>query len=59
MSGIYACPYLKRPQSTIVHIKLVPPVRGLPSLVEAQTRIKLPRVLQLQSSSLWVADAAL
>ena len=44
-------------QSTTVHIKFVPPVSGLPSSIEAQTRIKLPRVLQLQSSSLRVTDA--
>ena len=59
MSTVYAWPYLKRPrQSTTVHI-FVPPVSGLLSSVEAQIRIKLPCVLQLQSSSLWVADAAL
>ena len=59
MSTVYAWPYLKRPrQSTTVHT-FVPPVSGLLSSVEAQIRIKLPHVLQLQSSSLWVANAAL
>ena len=59
MSTVYAWPYLKRPrQSTTVHI-FVLPVSGLPSLVEAQIRIKVPHVLQLQSSLLQVADAAL
>ena len=61
MSTIILCMacYLKQPrQSTTVHI-FVPAVSGLPSSVEAQIRIKLPRVLQLQSSSLRVADAAL
>ena len=44
---------------TTVHIKLVPPVSSLPLSVEAQTRINLPCVLQLQSSSLRLTDAAL
>ena len=43
-------------QSTTIHIKFVPPVSGLLSLVETQTST---RVLQLQSSLLWVPDAAL
>ena len=38
---------------------LVLPVSGLPSSLEAQIEIKLPRMLQLQSSLLRVADAAL
>ena len=46
-------------QSTTVDTKFVLPVSSLQLLVEAQTRIKSPRVLQLQSSSLQVADAAL
>ena len=59
MSTVYAWPYLKHLwQSTIVHI-FVPPVSGLLLSVEAQIRIKLPCVLQLQLSSLRVADAAL
>ena len=49
-------PYLKRPQP----LSIVPLVSGLPLMVvEAQTRIRLPRVCQLQSSSLRVTDAAL
>ena len=54
MSTIYAWSW----QSTTVHI-FVPPVSSLLLLVQAQIRIKLSRVLQLQLSSLWVADAAL
>ena len=45
---------LKRPQPLSI---FVPSVNGW-WLVEAQTRSKLPRVLQLQVSSLRVADAA-
>ena len=57
--SFYAWPYLKRPrQSTTVHI-FVPLVSGLLSSVQAQIRIKLPCMLQLQSSLLRVADAAL
>ena len=59
MSTIYAWPYLKRPrQSTTVHI-FVPPVSGLLLLLKAQIRIKLPCVLQLQSSLLRVTNDAL
>ena len=55
---IYARPYLMRPrQSTTIHI-FVLPVSKLPSSVQAQIRIKLPRVLQLQLFSLQVANAA-
>ena len=59
MSTVYAWPYLKQPQqSTTIHI-FVAPVSNLLSSVEAQIRIKLPRMLQLWSSSLRIADAAL
>ena len=43
MSAVYACRLCtaryqaEAAQSTIVHIKFVPPVRGLPLSVEAQT----------------------
>ena len=64
ISGVCECPlsmaYLKQPrQSVTVHIKFVPLVSGLLLSVEAQIRIKLPHMLQLQLSSLQVADAAL
>ena len=57
MSTVYAWPYLKQPwQSTTIHIFALL-VSG--SLVEAQIRIRMPRVFQLQSFSLRVANAAL
>ena len=48
MSADYAWPYLKATQSTTVHMKFVLPVSCLLSSVEAQTRIKLPRMFKLQ-----------
>ena len=56
MSTIYAWPYLKRPVNYRPYFFTAceRPVVA----VQAQIRIKLPRVLQLQSSSLRVTDAA-
>ena len=56
MSTIYAWPYLKRHQQSTTIPVFVPPVSGLLLSVEAQIRIKLPCMLQVQSSSHLVGD---
>ena len=53
VSAVYAR-FLPEVTLTTIYIKFVPPVSDLPLMMaEAQTTIKLPRMLQLQSSHLY------